>query len=1031
MLTHESPYIILGILNTVIAFGAALWILQRRPVQGVRTFAVAVLCLAGWSATDTFGRLSLSEAGKLFWLKASILPAVTSPVTFLAFVVRYGEPPRPLTRREVALLAIEPFLTMLLVWTNEAHGWMWRSTALASDATFSVLQVSHGPWFWIHVIYSYLLLAVSFLLLVSRLRQSSALYRRQGLLVLFGALAAWAANIVSSALPALGPLPTTLGIALTNGFIVWNLLRLRLFELVPVARATVLDQLGASVIVLDNHNRIVDLNRSAQALIGRSADQVLGKTTQQVFADYQTLLRQWHERLDAHEEIRWGPQEAQRWFDVRMSPLRDPRGDVAGRLVVLHEITERKLSEETLRRRTEELGVLQSTVLDITAPHDLPTLLQAIVERAAQLLHAPGGGMYLCDPAAREARCVVSYNTPEDYTGTVLRYGEGAAGTVAQTGQPLLIHDYRTWSKRAPAFEGDQPFSAVLSTPMIWKGQVIGVIHVLDTEEGRFRQEDLELLSLFASHAAIAVENARLLESLQGELAERGRLEAEIEQRRLYLESILASAPDAIVTLDSRLRIAEWNPGAERLFGYTADEVRGRDLDELITGENSQTHEQALSFTRKVLAGEPVPATEVVRYRKDGSPAQVIVAGSPIVRAGELLGVMATYTDLGELKSAEEALRRSEARYRSLFEDSPISLWEEDWSQVKAYVDDLRNRGVADLASYLEEHPDDVRRFPNWVEVLDVNRASLELYGARSKEELITSLGSVLSPESVPAHVDSLLAIAQGRTRFEHEIVNRTLWGERKLVHVTVQVVPGYESTWGKVLVSLVDITARERAEAEVQASLQEKEMLLREVHHRVKNTLQIVSSLLYLQSEQAGAGSAREVLQNSRDQVRSMALVHEKLYRSEDLARVDFSEYVSGLRTSLVQTYGAASRGIEVEVDVDAVLLDADLATPCGLIINELVSNALKHAFTGRDRGEVGIGFYADGDQYVLTVHDDGTGLPEDVDLQRPESLGLQVVASLVQQLDGTVQVDRQRGSRYTISFPASRDQVAEGAAS
>jgi PAS domain S-box-containing protein len=613
----------------------------------------------------------------------------------------------------------------------------------------------------------------------------------------------------------------------------------------------------------------------------------------------------------------------------------------------------------------------------------------------------------------------------------VLRYGEGAAGTVAETGEPLLIDDYRTWSKRAAAFEQDQPFHAVLSVPMVWKGQVIGVIHVLDTEERRFRQDDLELLGLFASHAAIAVENTRLFNSLQAELAERGRLEAEIEQRRLYLESLLASAPDAIVTLDSRHKIAEWNPGAERLFGYTADEVRGRDLDELVTGPEGPTREQAMSFTRKVLAGEPVPATEVIRYRKDGSPVHVIVAGSPIVMAGELLGVMATYTDLGELKSAEEALRRSEARYRSLFEDSPISLWEEDWSKVKAYVDDLRSRGVRDLASYLEDHPEEVQRFPDWVKVLDVNRASLQLYGAASKEELIAGLGQVLGPAAVSAHADSLLAIAEGRTHFEHEIVNHTLSGERKLMQVTVQVMPGYEGTWEKVLVSLVDVTERELTEAALHASLQEKEMLLREVHHRVKNTLQIVSSLLYLQSEKAGEGSARDVLQNSRNQVRSMALVHEKLYRSEDLARVDFGEYVGSLRTSLLQTYGTASRGIEVKVDVDAVLLDVDLATPCGLIINELVSNALKHAFTGREEGEVGIGFYADGDQYVLTVRDDGIGLSEGVDLQEAQSLGLQVVGSLVEQLKGTVQVDRHAGSRFTITFPAPRDQVTEGAAS
>lgn len=179
------------------------------------------------------------------------------------------------------------------------------------------------------------------------------------------------------------------------------------------------------------------------------------------------------------------------------------------------EIAERKRVEEALKRRAKQLAALNATLLDITAQHGLSTLLRTIVERATQLLGGTGGGLYVCDPERREVRCVISYNTPRDYTGVVLPYGEGAAGTVAATGQPLMIDDYRTWSGRAAACEEDLPFRAVLSVPMLWQGQVVGVIHVIDSELQRFHQEDLELLSLFAKQAAIAVENTRLLEAEQ------------------------------------------------------------------------------------------------------------------------------------------------------------------------------------------------------------------------------------------------------------------------------------------------------------------------------------------------------------------------------------------------------------------------------------------------------------------------------------------------------------------------------------
>ena len=202
-----------------------------------------------------------------------------------------------------------------------------------------------------------------------------------------------------------------------------------------------------------------------------------------------------------------------RWIYSRGRVRRDERGRPIRFAGIDWDITERVRAEEALRRRAEELATLQATVLDITTPHDLPTLLQTIVERAARLLDTPGGGLYLCDPDQKEVRCVVSYNTPYDYAGTVLKYGEGAAGAVAQTGEPLIVDDYRTWSGRAAVYEENHPFTAVLTTPMIWQGQVTGVIHVLHDVESRcFTQADLELLTLFANHAAIAVENARLYE---------------------------------------------------------------------------------------------------------------------------------------------------------------------------------------------------------------------------------------------------------------------------------------------------------------------------------------------------------------------------------------------------------------------------------------------------------------------------------------------------------------------------------------
>ena len=327
-------------------------------------------------------------------------------------------------------------------------------------------------------------------------------------------------------------------------------------------------------------------------------------------------------------------------------------------------------SQARFRRREQELEALQATVLDLTSAHDLPFLLETIVERAAGLLDAPAGGLYLYEPQEEQVRCVVSHNTVRDYRGVVLKVGEGAAGTVAEIRRPLIIDDYGTWPGRAPAFEEERPFRAVLAVPMIWQGQIIGVIDVVCFAPDRvFSEQDRDLLMLFASHAAIAVKNSRLYEQARAEIAARERLERQIEERRRYLEHVLACAPDAIVTLDPQHRVLEWNPGAEALFGYSAQEAIGRDLDDLIAAPEPEMYAQAVDLTEEAFAGRSVPPIETIRFRKDGTPVHVIVAGSPIVIGDELVGTVAVYTDISEHKRITEELRQVSEFSRGIVEN--------------------------------------------------------------------------------------------------------------------------------------------------------------------------------------------------------------------------------------------------------------------------------------------------------------------------------------------------------------------------
>lgn len=217
------------------------------------------------------------------------------------------------------------------------------------------------------------------------------------------------------------------------------------------------------------------------------------------------------------------------------------------------------------------------------------------------------------------------------------------------------------------------------------------------------------------------------------------------------------------------------------------------------------------------------------------------------------------------------------------------------------------------------------------------------------------------------------------------------------------------------------EIAERLRVEAQLQHSLREKETLLQEIHHRVKNNLQIVSSLIDLQSRNVTDSQFLHMFQDSRDRIRSMAMIHEKLYQSSDLAHIDLNAYIDALTRDLFHSHGLSGDRIELDLQIDPIGLEIDQAIASGLIINELVSNALKYAFPNGRRGRLRIELrWVEGNNILLAVTDDGVGLPADLDLRQIPSLGLKLVSSLTSQLRGSIEMSGEKGAQFRLIFPA-----------
>jgi PAS domain S-box-containing protein len=303
------------------------------------------------------------------------------------------------------------------------------------------------------------------------------------------------------------------------------------------------------------------------------------------------------------------------------------------------------------------------------------------------------------------------------------------------------------------------------------------------------------------------------------------------------------------------------------------------------------------------------------------------------------------------------------------------------------------------------------------------NPGAERIYGYSESEAIGRSI-SILLPPGHEGEGDQIIErILAGEHIDHYEAVRCTQHGDRLLMSLTISPIRNAEGTIIAASTIARDITEKKRAEDAIRRSLREKEIMLKEIHHRVKNNLQIISSLLNLQSTRYNEPGICKAFDESQRRVRTMALVHEQLYRSENFASIDFGEHLTRIARELMSAYGRS--GIELLMDVAPVSLSIDSAIPCGLIANELVSNALKHAFPAERCGVITIRLQITGaDHACMVVADDGIGLPARTGISSYSTLGMSLVSSLADQIDGRLTIDASHGSTFTLDIPLTPEE-------
>jgi len=493
-------------------------------------------------------------------------------------------------------------------------------------------------------------------------------------------------------------------------------------------------------------------------------------------------------------------------------------------------------------------------------------------------------------------------------------------------------------------------------------------------------------------------------------------------------------------------RFLEVNERLCAITGYSREELLRMTPAELLHPDDPLQEDGRLAA---YLRGEsPLYQAEKRYVRKDGQVVWVQVAAAMVCDgSGEPLYSTGVVQDITEGKLATEKLRETAAELQvanaelddsrraaiNLLEDALIARRQETEATEALRASERLLRALSDQlpggAIYQQVWDPDGR-----IRYTYLSAGIERLFGLPVKDILADPDGfqRFVVEEDRPRLGAATAQSARELTPFDCEFRQHTIAGEIRWVHCRSMPrrLEDGAILWDGIV---VDITERKRAEEALQQAhgelaqqmeertreLREKEVLLKEIHHRVKNNLQVISSLVSLQANGSTDATVREVLRDVTGRVRSMALVHEKLYQSASLARIDFAEYSQSLLASIWRTHGALEIAVGLRLTLEPLPLPVDIAVPCGLILNELAGNALKHAFRGRTGGEVTVTLDRAGDRRGrLRVHDNGIGLPAGWAWRQADSLGLRLVRMLAEQVNATAEMSRDHGTTFEMTF-------------
>lgn len=641
--------------------------------------------------------------------------------------------------------------------------------------------------------------------------------------------------------------------------------------------------------------------------------------------------------------------------------LKALRGTPVSELAEEHEVSVSDIENwvKRLENRAEFLFPEQGT--EESLPESVDSGVKDYAALLRTTLEATPNGILVVDTEkniiAYNEYCLNMWDVPE-HIAAIGKLGEVMEYILPQLKNPeqfkaqfKKLYENPTIENRAILEFNDGRVFQRHSIPFYQSGEVKGrVTSFADITEFKQAQHKLERYS-------------KLLESITTNVSE-GILRSTPEEGLVYVNDAFVS----IFGYESREEVLEIKP--EQFY---ADQKHRWELVERLQNEGELKNE------------------EVLFKRKDGSTFYAL-ENSTITKEENHIYIDAVINDINDRKMAEEALRQSEEKYRTILDNIEDGYFETDLSGDFTFV----NPAVERILGY----PDDELIGMNNRRYMDEENAGM-VYNAFSE----------------------VFETRESKKGFDWELIRKD--GKRIIVEASVNLIKNGEGEPKGFRGIVRDITDRKEKEKKIKNSLREKEVLLGEIHHRVKNNLAVISGLLYLQAEKTETESGRNLLQQSQSRINSMAIVHELLYKNHNFSSIDPGNYIEQLITHISSHLSVREKEITTNIHTDDMQLDMNIAIPCALIINELLTNAYKYAFEDRKEGHIEVNIFRDETHNVIEVADDGVGVPDSLieGTGDDEGLGMHLVRILTEQLRGDLSIINEAGSRFRISFPIDQE--------